>query len=77
MPPHRHRIVITGTAHAEFADILAYTEEEWGVEQRDALRGKAAAHGLDIGRADADDVTGLPKPDVGGVITDDPALFLG
>lgn len=38
MSPRRYRVVITETAHAEFADILAYTEEEWGTEQRDAYR---------------------------------------
>lgn len=38
MSPRRYRVVITETAHEEFADILAYTEEGWGTEQRDRYR---------------------------------------
>ena len=38
MSPRRYRVFITQTAHEEFSEILAYTEEGWGAEQRDKYR---------------------------------------
>ena len=35
MSSHRLRVVYTDDARSELADILLYTEVEWGVDQRD------------------------------------------